>query len=71
MATIQELEASVKRNTDAEDSVVALLQGISQQLKDAQASNDPQAIAKVIEQIDANTEKLGKAVVDNTPAKTA
>jgi hypothetical protein len=68
MATLAELNAAVARNTDAEDSVVTLLQGISQQLKDAKASNDPAAIDAVIAQLDANTAKAAAAVVENTPA---
>lgn len=68
MATMQELNAAVQRNTDVEASVETMLQGISQQLKDAKASNDPAAIQAVIDQIDANTKRLSDAVTANTPA---
>lgn len=68
MPTMDDLKAAVTRNTNVDDSVLALLQGISQQLKDAQASNDPQAIADVIEQLDANTQKMTDAVTANTPS---
>jgi hypothetical protein len=68
MATLEDLKASVQKNTDAEASVVTLLAGISQQLKDAQAANDPAAIQAVIDQIDANTTAAAAAVVANTPA---
>jgi hypothetical protein len=68
MATMEDLKASVQKNTDAEASVIALLKGISQQLKDAQAANDPAAIQAVIDQIDANTAAAAAAVVANTPA---
>lgn len=68
MASIADLQAAVARNTDAEDSVVVLLKGISQQLKDAKASGDPAALDAVISTLDANTAKLGAAVVENTPA---
>lgn len=68
MATMEDLKTSVQKNTDAEGSVIALLQGISQQLKDAQAANDPAAIQAVIDQIDANTAAAAAAVVANTPA---
>lgn len=68
MATMDDLKAAVSRNTSVDDSVLALLQGISQQLKDAQAANDPQAIADVIAQLDANTQKMTDAVTANTPA---
>ena len=71
MATMQDLTASVQRESDANDAVVTLLNGVSQQLKDAQASNDPQAIQTVIDQIDANTKKLSDAVTANTPAAPA
>lgn len=68
MATMDDLKASVQKNTDAEASVITLLKGISQQLKDAQAANDPAAIQAVIDQIDANTAAAAAAVVANTPA---
>lgn len=64
MATMQELQAAVLRVTDAEDAVITLLKGISQQLKDAKT--DPAAIAAVIASLDANTTKLASAVVENT-----
>lgn len=69
MATMQELQTAVARNHQTEDSVLQLLEGISQQLKDAQASNDPQAIQRLIADIDASTDKLAQAVVRNTPAQ--
>jgi flagellin-specific chaperone FliS len=67
MATMQELRSAVERNTSVDDSVLTLLSGISQQLKDAQAQNDPQAIQDVINQLDANTQKMTDAVSANTP----
>lgn len=66
MATMTDLQAAVTRETDAENSVVALLEGISQQLKDAKAANDPAALDKVIADIDANTAKMALAVTANT-----
>lgn len=68
MATMQELRSAVERNTSVDDSVLTLLSGISQQLKDAQAQNDPQAIQDIINQLDANTQKMTDAVSANTPA---
>jgi uncharacterized protein YoxC len=69
MATMQELRDAVRRNTSVDDSVLAMLQGISQQLKDAQAQNDPQAISDLIKELDANTQKMTDAVTANTPAE--
>ena len=68
MATIQELTSAVDRNTAVDDSVITLLEGIVQQLKDAQASNDPAAIDALITKLDANTKKMADAVTANTPA---
>jgi hypothetical protein len=68
MAKIDDLKAAVQRNSDAEDSVIVLLQGISQQLKDAVAANDPAQIDAVISSLDANTARLAAAVVENTPS---
>lgn len=68
MATMQDLQAAVQRNSDVDDSVIVLLNGIVQQLKDAQASNDPQAIQAVIDSLDADTKKMADAVTANTPA---
>lgn len=68
MATMDDLKASVARNTAVDTSIVTLLQGISQQLKDAQAQNDPAAIQAVIDQLDANTKTLSDAVTANTPS---
>ena len=68
MPTMQDLKDAVTRNTSVDDSVLALLQGISQQLKDAQAANDPRAITDIINQLDANTQKMTDAVTANTPA---
>lgn len=67
MATIQELTAAVDRNTSVDDSVLVLLEGIVQQLKDAQASNDPAAIQTLIDRLDANTQKMADAVTAHTP----
>lgn len=66
MSKMDDLKASVARNTDAENAVITLLQGISQQLKDA--AGDPAKIQEVINQIDANTAAAAAAVVANTPA---
>lgn len=71
MATMDDLKAAVARNTSAENSVIELLKGISQQLKDAQAANDPAAVQAVIDQIDANTAAAAAAVVANTPTPPA
>lgn len=68
MATMNDLVIAIQGNTAIDEGVVILLTGLSQQLKDAQASNDPAALEAAIQQIDANTKKLSDAVIANTPA---
>jgi len=69
MATLQDVLAGVQQESDLDDSIITLLGNISQQLKDAQAQNDPAAIQSVIDQIDANKKKISDAVTANTPAQ--
>lgn len=66
MGKMEDLEAAVERNTSVDDSVVTLLNGIAQQLRDAQG--DPAKIDAVIAKLDANTQKMSDAVIANTPS---
>lgn len=72
MATLDQLKAAIERDTSVTQSVITLLTGISQQLKDLKAAQgdkiDPAALDEIITNLDANTAALGKAVTDNTPA---
>lgn len=68
MASMADLEVAVAANHDAEDAVIVLLKGIAQQLRDA--AGNPAAIDALHASIVASTEKLGAAVVENTPAAT-
>ncbi len=68
MATLADIQAKVTAESTVEDSVIALLNGISQQLKDALAANDPKALQAVSDGLDANIAKLTAAVTANTPA---
>lgn len=67
MATIQDVSNAVSQESSVDDSIVTLLNGIVQQLKDAQASNDPAALDAVVAGIQANTKKIQDAVTANTP----
>ena len=67
MTKLDDLNSAVERNTAVDDSVLTLIEGIVQQLKDAQASNDPAAIDSLIAKLDANTQKMTDAVTKNTP----
>ena len=66
MATIQDVSAAVAAESTVDDSIIVLLNGIVQQLKDAQASNDPAALDVVVANIQANTAKIQAAVTANT-----
>lgn len=67
MATIQDVSNAVSQESSVDDSIITLLNGIVQQLKDAQASNDPAALDAVVAGIQANTKKIQDAVTANTP----
>lgn len=68
MATLEDLAGEVSANGNAVSSAVQLLNGLSQQLRDAVAQNDPAAINALADQLDANTAALSEAVTANTPA---
>src|SRR5258708_29817391 len=67
MATIQDVSAAVAAESSVDDSIITLLNGIVQQLKDAQASGDPAALDVIVAGIQANTKKIQDAVTANTP----
>jgi hypothetical protein len=51
------------------DSAITLLNGISQQLKDALASNDPTAVQALSDRLAAQSQELADAITANTPAE--
>lgn len=67
MATMQDILVETHNESDLDDAIITLLNGIVQQLKDAQASNDPAQIQAVIDQIASNKKKLSDAITANTP----
>lgn len=70
MADLAALQAEVEQNGEVGASAIALLNGLSQQLRDAVAANDPAAISALADQLDAQTQSLADAVSANTPAAT-
>jgi len=66
MSALSDLQAAVARNGDVEASAVALIQGIAQQLKDAQG--DPAALSALQAQLTSQADALAAAVTANTPA---
>jgi hypothetical protein len=68
MATLKDIQDDVTAEKTVIDSAVALLAGLSQQLKDAIAANDPAALQAIVDGLDANKAELAAAVTANTPA---
>jgi hypothetical protein len=68
-ADLKSLEKQITENTNAEQSAVALLNGLSDQLR--QHMNDPIQIQKLADQLKQSSDKLAAAVVANTPAEGA
>jgi hypothetical protein len=68
MAALDDLTAQVARNSDVEDSAIALLQGLKKALDAAIASGNPAALTALSTQLGAKTDALAAAVVANTPA---
>jgi hypothetical protein len=69
--TLDELLAKVEQDSSVDDSIITLVTGVSQQLKDLQATIDPEAATKlqaISDALDANIAKVQAAVVANTPA---
>jgi uncharacterized protein YoxC len=71
MATLKDIQDDVTAEKTVIDSAVALLAGLSQQLKDAIAANDPAALQAIVDGLDANKAELAAAVTANTPAAPA
>jgi ABC-type transporter Mla subunit MlaD len=62
---LDRLKAEVARNTEVSNSVVTLVNGLAQQIRDHM--HEPAELAKLADELDATSDKLGQAVADNTP----
>lgn len=70
MRTFAEMGDAIARNSSAIDSAVSVFQDISERLRAAQASGDPQAMSDAIDHLDANTNRLAAGIVKGTPVDT-
>lgn len=70
MMTLEDLKTKVTNETQVEQAGIVLMQGLSQQLKDALAANDPAAVQALADQLDANAAAMSQAITANTPAAT-
>lgn len=69
MAAIDDLQASVAKESTVIDGAVTLLGQLSQMIKDA--GTDPAKLTALTTQIDTKTQALAAAIVANTPAAAA
>lgn len=63
-----DLQAAAAADTNAENSAITLLNGLSAQLKAAASTGDLAAVEQIAQQLDTNSAALAAAVVANTPA---
>lgn len=68
MATLDDVVAKVTALQTVDDSVVALLTDLKTKLDAAIAANDPVKLQALSDALGAQTDRLSKAVTDNTPA---
>lgn len=68
MAAIDDLKSAVERIGTQDAAIIALCTGLSQQLKDALAAGNTQAIADIANQLGAQADAVAAAVAANTPA---
>lgn len=66
---IDRLSSDVSQNTTVIGSAVTLLGNLSAQIRSLQ--NDPAALAKLADDLEANSNALAQAVAENTPAAPA
>ena len=66
MATLEELQAEVSQNTTAVDSASRLISGLADQLEEAMANDDPEAVQALVDQLRSNNSALAAAVAENT-----
>jgi predicted transcriptional regulator len=66
-AELDNLRNEVTENASVIGSAIALLNNISQMLKDAIAANDPAALNELAASLDRNSNDLAAAVAANTP----
>lgn len=71
MPTLDDLAADVQSQGTVIASAETLLSGLSQQLKDALAANEPAKVQEIIDAIDAQKSNLAAAVAANAPGGDA
>ena len=65
---IEDLQAEVIENTTVVEGAIALINGLSEKLKEAAASGDMSQVEAIVAELDINNKRLADAVAANTPA---
>ena len=65
-AAMDRLTSEVAETSTAVDSILTLVEGLAQQIRDNAA--DPVALNKLADELDAKQQKIADAVAANTPA---
>lgn len=69
-AEMDRLTAVVTKNKEVSDSVVLLIEGLAQQLKDAIANGaNPAELTRLADEIEASANREAEAVLANTPGE--
>jgi hypothetical protein len=68
---LEALRAQVHQNESVEASAVALIQGLAQQLRNAQQAEDPgAAISEIVQGLQTSQQQLAASIAANTPGNT-
>lgn len=68
-AELDRLTQEVQQNSDSVDSIITLVNGLADQIRNS--VNDPAALNKLADDLDAQQGRLAAAVAANTPAAPA
>lgn len=70
MATLQDLQEQVRKNSDVIGSAVTLIQGFKTRLDEAIAADDPRQVQALSDELGQSTQALAHAVAESTPVAT-
>jgi hypothetical protein len=71
MDIIEELKAAVAKETGLEESVIVLLHDLSEKLQGAISTGNMADLQQILNQVNANADRLAQAVTDNTQGSTS
>ncbi len=66
MATIEDLKEEVRQTQEASASIIALVKGLAQQIRDN--ATNPAALQEMADKLDGVQTEIAAAVLENSPA---